>query len=80
MIDALRKFDRSKHVQFGSYAKFASAAPVLDGLREIDWSPRDLRQKARRLEEAHNTLRSPLGRSASEPELAAELGIRLERY
>jgi RNA polymerase sigma factor FliA len=77
LIDALRKFDRSKHVQFGSYAKFRIRGAILDSLREMDWSPRDLRHKARRLGEAHNTLRSSLGRSASEPELAAELGIDL---
>jgi RNA polymerase sigma factor FliA len=77
LIDALHKFDCGKHVQFGSYAKFRIRGAILDSLREMDWSPRDLRRKARRLEEAHNTLRSSLGRNPSEPELAAELGIDL---
>lgn len=75
LIDALQKFDGSKQVQF--YAKFRIRGAILDSLREMDWSPRDLRRKARRLEEAHNTLRSSLGRNPSEPELAAELGIDL---
>src|SRR5271165_2451625 len=77
LIDALHKFDRAKHVQFGSYAKFRIRGAILDSLRELDWSPRDLRRQARRLEEAHNTLRARLGRNPSEPELAAELGIDL---
>src|SRR5215813_5923054 len=77
LIDALHKFDRNKHVQFGSYAKFRIRGAILDSLREMDWSPRDLRRKARRLEEAHNKLRSELGRNPSEPELAAELGMDL---
>lgn len=77
LIDALHKFDHSKHVQFGSYAKFRIRGAILDSLREMDWSPRDLRRKARRLEEAHNKLRSQLGRNPSEPELAAELGMDL---
>jgi len=77
LIDALHKYDRGKHVQFGSYAKFRIRGAILDSLREMDWSPRDLRRKARRLEEANNTLRSQLGRNPSEPELAAELGIDL---
>ena len=77
LIDALHKFDRSKHVQFGSYAKFRIRGAILDSLREMDWSPRDLRRKARRLEEAHNKLRSQLGRNPSEPELAVELGLDL---
>ena len=63
LIDALQKFDGSKQVQFGSYAKFRIRGAILDSLRELDWSPRDLRRKARRLEEAHNQLRSSLGRN-----------------
>ena len=35
LIDALNKFDRSKHVQFGSYAKFRIRGAILDSLREI---------------------------------------------
>jgi RNA polymerase sigma factor for flagellar operon FliA len=77
LIDALHKYDRGKHVQFGSYAKFRIRGAILDSLREMDWSPRDLRRKARRLEEANNTLRSQLGRNPSQPELASELGIDL---
>lgn len=77
LIDALHKFDRSKHVQFGSYAKFRIRGAILDSLREMDWSPRDLRRKARRLEEVHSQLRSSLGRNPSEPELATELGMDL---
>src|SRR5882724_5161222 len=77
LIDAFNKFDHSKKVQFGSYAKFRIRGAILDSLREMDWSPRDLRRKARRLEEAHNKLRSELGRNPSEPELAIELGMDL---
>ncbi len=46
LIDALQKFDGSKHVQFGSYAKFRIRGAILDSLREMDWSPRDLRRKS----------------------------------
>lgn len=77
LMDALHKYDRNKQVQFGSYAKFRIRGAILDSLREMDWSPRDLRRKARRLEEAHNKLRLQLSRNPSEPELAAELGMDL---
>jgi RNA polymerase sigma factor (sigma-70 family) len=56
LIDALNKFDRSKHVQFGSYAKFRIRGAILDSLREMDWGPRELRRKARRVEEAQRKL------------------------
>ena len=77
LIDALQKFDRSKHVQFASYAKFRIRGAILDSLRELDWSPRDLRRQSRQLEEAYSKLRAGLGRNPNEPELAAELGITL---
>ncbi|HZQ67121.1 MAG TPA: FliA/WhiG family RNA polymerase sigma factor [Terriglobales bacterium] len=77
LIDALSKYDQNKHVQFGSYAKFRIRGAILDSLRELDWSPRDLRRKARQLEDATTRLRLRLGRDPSEPELAAELGLDL---
>ncbi len=77
LIDALHKYDQNKHVQFGSYAKFRIRGAILDSLREMDWSPRDLRRKARRLDEAHRKLRLELGRNPSEPELAVELRMEL---
>jgi RNA polymerase sigma factor FliA len=77
LIDALQKFDRGKHVQFGSYAKFRIRGAILDSLREMDWSPRDLRRQSRRLEEAHSKLSVQMGRNPTEPELAQELEITL---
>src|SRR5437868_15437863 len=77
LIDALHKYDHNKHVQFGSYAKFRIRGAILDSLREMDWSPRDLRRQSRRIEEAHNKLQAALGRHPTEPELALELRITL---
>jgi RNA polymerase sigma factor for flagellar operon FliA len=46
----------------------------------MDWSPRHLRRQARRIEEAHRDLKLRLGRAATEPELAKELGMNLEDF
>lgn len=80
LIDAMQKYDGNKNVQFKTYAKFRIRGAILDSLRELDWGPRDLRRKARRLEEVASRLGSELGRSASEPELAAEFGVSLEEF
>ena len=53
LIDAMHKYDASKNVRFASYAKFRIRGAILDSLRDMDWSPRDLRRKARRLESDH---------------------------
>jgi len=80
LIDALHKFDEGKNVRFASYAKFRIRGAILDSLRDMDWSPRDLRRKARKLEATMQQLQSELGRSASEPELARAMGMSLEGF
>jgi len=77
LIDALNKFDQSKHVQFSSYAKFRIRGAILDSLRELDWSPRELRRKGRLVEQAYSQLSGKLGRAPNENELAQELGLEL---
>src|SRR5208283_5038387 len=61
LIDALGKFDQSKHVQFSSYAKFRIRGAILDSLRELDWSPRELRRKGRLVDSTYCELSSKLG-------------------
>jgi len=63
LIDALNKFDLSKQVQFSSYAKFRIRGAILDSLRELDWSPRELRRKGRLVDSAFAELSGKLGRA-----------------
>lgn len=80
LMDAMEKFDPSKNVQFKSYAKFRIRGSILDSLRELDWSPRELRKKARRIEEAHRKIRAEKNQPATEQEVANEVGMKLEEY
>lgn len=69
-----------RHVKFASYAKFRIRGAIPDSLREMDWSPRDLRRQSRGVEEAHNKLRGELSRNPTEPELEQELGMTLANF
>jgi len=80
LIDAMHKFDPTKNVRFASYAKFRIRGAILDSLRDMDWSPRDLRRKARRLEEAMQKLQTNLGRSVTAPELAQAMDMTLNEF
>jgi RNA polymerase sigma factor for flagellar operon FliA len=80
LIDAMNKFDSTKNVQFKTYAKFRIRGAILDSLRELDWSPRDLRRKARQLEEVTRRLGAELGRAASEQEIADSLDLPLAEF
>lgn len=80
LLDAFRKFDPAKKVQFRSYAQFRIRGAILDSLRTLDWSPRDLRRKGRAVEEAIRQLTARCGRAPSEPEVAREMGLELDAY
>jgi RNA polymerase sigma factor for flagellar operon FliA len=80
LMDALTKYDEARQVQFKTYAKFRIRGAILDSLRELDWSPRDLRRKARLIEVANARLSHELGRTPTEQEIAAELGLTLESF
>ena len=80
LIDAFAKFDHGKQVQFKSYAQFRIRGAILDSLRTLDWSPRELRRKGRAIEETISALTAQLGRAPSEAEIAAGMGMSLVEY
>jgi RNA polymerase sigma factor FliA len=80
LMDAFAKFDPDKKVQFRSYAQFRIRGAILDSLRTLDWSPRELRRKGRAVEEAIRVLTARQGRPPGETEIAAEMGLALVDY
>lgn len=80
LIDALSKFDYTKKVHFKSYAQFRIRGAILDSLRTLDWSPRELRRKGRAVEEAIRSLTQRLHRAPTEQEIAAEMKLSLAEY
>src|ERR1700760_2628563 len=80
LMDAFQKFNPEKNVQFRSYAQFRIRGAILDSLRTLDWSPRDLRRKGRAIEQAIRALTVRLGRTPSEQEIASELQMELGDY
>jgi len=80
LIDAFNKFDHTKDVQFKSYAQFRIRGAILDSLRVLDWSPRELRRKGRAVQEAIQTITRTQRRTPTEPEIARELNLSLNDY
>jgi RNA polymerase sigma factor for flagellar operon FliA len=75
LINAIERYDPGRQVKFETYAIARIRGAMLDGLRASDWIPYSVRQKAKELERAYSRLEARLGRSATDSELAAELGI-----
>lgn len=80
LIDAIDKFDLAKDVKFETYASLRIRGAILDQIRKMDWIPRTLRQKQKKMESASAKLEAEYGRPVSGDEIAAELGISKEEY
>ncbi|CAM3358147.1 FliA/WhiG family RNA polymerase sigma factor [Marinicrinis lubricantis] len=75
LIDAVEKFDLSRNLQFETYASWRIRGSIIDGLRQGDWVPRSVREKAKKLEEAYQTLEQQYLRSVSDDEVSSYLQI-----
>ena len=75
LIDAIDKFDAAKDVKFETYASLRIRGSILDQIRKMDWIPRTVRQKQKKLDEAIKKIEMQTGRNASEEEIAKEIGI-----
>jgi RNA polymerase sigma factor for flagellar operon FliA len=75
LVDAIERFEPDRGLKFETYAIQRIRGAILDDLRAQDWVPRSVRSRAREVERAMEQLEAKLHRSASDAEVAAELGI-----
>lgn len=80
LIDAIDKFDLNRDIKFKTYAVTRIRGAIFDELRNIDWLPRSVRQKAKEIERTISQLELKLGRSAKDDEIAAAMGISVEEF
>jgi RNA polymerase sigma factor for flagellar operon FliA len=78
LLEAINHYDSTRQVKLMTFAKLRIEGAILDSLRDLDWSPRELRKKGRQLEDALHRLRSRMGRAPAGDEIAAEMGLTLE--
>jgi RNA polymerase sigma factor for flagellar operon FliA len=80
LLEAAGRFDNDFGAQFETYAGQRIRGAMLDGLRENDWMPRQLRKDMRRVEVMINKLEQSSGKPPNERELAEALGMELSEY
>ena len=73
LIDAIDKFDLGKEVKFETYASLRIRGTILDQIRKMDWIPRTVRQKQKKIDEAIKQVEMRTGKNASDEEIAQEL-------
>ena len=78
LLEAIKKFDYTKGYQFETFGLWRIKGAMIDGVRQMDWVPRGLRDKAKKLNTGFRELEQLLMRSPSEEELSRHLDIPLE--
>lgn len=73
--DAISRFEPERGLKFETYAMQRIRGAILDELRAQDWVPRSVRSRARDVERALERLEGRLQRSATDAEVAVELGV-----
>ena len=80
LMDAMEKFDPNKGAQFKTYAEFRIRGAMLDEIREMDWVPRSVREKAKKLQKTYRDLEKQYGRPVTEEEVASALDMGLNDF
>jgi len=80
LIDAVRRFEASKHVKIETYARYRIRGAILDALRSLDPASRDMRKKNKRAERVFRELQTKLGRPANDAEMAEAMHMSLNSW
>jgi len=80
LISAIDNFDPAHNVKLKTYAEYKIRGAILDGLRGLDWAPRQKRRKSKQIEAAIAIAEQRLKGPPSEDEIAAQLEITLDEY
>lgn len=80
LIDAIDKFDFLKDIKFETYASLRIRGAILDQIRKMDWIPRTIRQKQKKIDAVIRDIEARYGRSATDEEVSSGLGITEEEY
>jgi RNA polymerase sigma factor for flagellar operon FliA len=80
LISAIDRFDPTLNVKLKTYAEYKIRGAILDGLRGLDWAPRQQRKRSKQIEAAISIVEQRLHRAPEEDEIAAQLGLNLAEY
>jgi RNA polymerase sigma factor for flagellar operon FliA len=75
LVEAYERFDASRGVKFETFAIPRIRGAIVDELRHMDWVPRNVRSRARKMSDAAAVLTAQLGRAPTREEMADRLGL-----
>src|ERR1044072_3061520 len=80
LLDAIRHYNPKLGSTFETYARVRIRGAVFDELRRMDWVPRSIHSKAKKVQEAIKQLEQKKRRIPTDAEVASVLGMSLNDY
>lgn len=80
LLEASRAYEGNQGAEFKSYASIRIRGAILDELRRDSWMPRSVQQKSRQLSQAIKAVENRTGETATDREIASELGVSITEY
>jgi len=80
LLQALRNYNPTCGTSFETYARVRVRGAMLDELRRMDWVPRTIHEKARRIKDVLGELEQKLGKTPTEAQMAKAMNISLKEY
>jgi RNA polymerase sigma factor for flagellar operon FliA len=80
LLQALRNYDPTCGASFETYARTRVRGAMLDELRKMDWVPRTVHEKARKIQAAMSQLEQKLGQVPTEAQMAKVLNLSIQEY
>src|SRR5271169_5020676 len=80
LLNAMRRFNPKSGTCFETYARVRIRGAIYDELRRLDWVPRSVHDKAKKLEKTMQELTQRTGGVPSDTQMAKELGLSQQDY
>lgn len=80
LLNAIRRFNPKSGSTFETYARVRIRGAVFDELRRLDWVPRSIHDKARKVEKVMQELEQRKGKAPSDAEMAKALKMSISDF
>ena len=80
LLQALRNYNPACGTSFETYARVRVRGAMLDELRRMDWVPRTIHEKARKIKEVLANLEQKLGKTPTEAQMAKAMNMSVKEY
>ena len=80
LLNAIRRFDAKTGTAFETYARTRIRGSIFDELRRLDWVPRSVHDKARKVDKVMRQLEQQKGGAVTDMEMAKAMDLSLDQY